>query len=101
MRRAFDFLMLHFSFRSCSRSASHTNAGSSSIDVSALVVESTRRRKVDVKYGDKATTTAATRHTANAPARLSAFMPVVTKLKLAVQTYRLIMQLQLNNHFLD
>lgn len=55
-RCVFYFLMPHFSFRFSSRSTSYINTGSSSIDVSALVVKSSRC-EVDVKYGDKATTT--------------------------------------------
>ena len=63
MRCLFHFLMPHFSFRSVlSFRELYQHEGSSSIDVSALVVKSTRR-EVDVKYGDKATTTGLLRDT--------------------------------------
>lgn len=63
MRCLFHFLMPHFSFRSMlSFRELYQHEGSSSIDVSALVVKSTRR-EVDVKYGDKATTTGLLRDT--------------------------------------
>ena len=63
MRCLFHFLMPHFSFRSMlSFRELYQHEGSSSIDVSALVVKSTRC-EVDVKYGDKATTTGLLRDT--------------------------------------